>query len=121
MAQRGRKSAAALSVVSSKPATVRPRPEFDLSQPPSHLGKPEQAIWHGVFRDYDSLTGLATAVLCSGLEAHQRMRECREIIAREGITTPGVNKHVKVHPLLAVERDARAAWLAAVKALGLEL
>jgi len=29
--------------------------------------------------------------------------------------------HGKVHPLLAVERDARQAWLAAIKALRLEL
>ena len=65
------------------------------------------------------LTGLAMAVLCSGLEAHQRMRECREIITREGVTTPGVSK--RIHPLLAVERDARSAWLAAVRALGLQL
>ena len=121
MAQRGRKSPAALALVPHEPATDRPCPASDLPQPPTHLGKPEQDIWHSVSRDYDPLTGLATAVLCSGLEAHQRMRECREIITREGVTTPGVSKHVKVHPLLAVERDARAAWLAAVKALGLQL
>ena len=81
------KSAAALALSVVSPATERLRPEFSLPQPPSHLGKPEQAIWHGVLRDYDPLTGLAMAVLCSGLEAHQRMRECREIIAREGVTT----------------------------------
>jgi P27 family predicted phage terminase small subunit len=122
MAQRGRKSAAALAVVSPATTTERSRLAFDLPQPPGHLGKPERDIWHGVFRDYEPLSGLAMAVLCSGLEAHQRMRECREIITREGVTrTVGSGKHLKLHPLLAVERDARSAWLAAVKALGLEL
>ena len=122
MAQRGRKSAAALALSVVSPATERSRPAFDLPQPPNHLGKPERDIWLTVCRDYDPLTGLATAVLRSGLEAHQRMRECREIITREGVTrTVGSSKHLKLHPLLAVERDARSAWLAAVKALGLEL
>ena len=111
-----------MAVVSQATTTERSRPAFDLPLPPGHLGKPERDIWHGVFRDYEPLSGLATAVLCSGLEAHQRMRECREILANEGVTrTVGTGKHLKLHPLLAVERDARSAWLAAVKALGLEL
>jgi hypothetical protein len=37
------------------------------------------------------------------------------------MTVVGRDGQAKVHPLLAVERDARAAWLAAIKALGLEL
>jgi P27 family predicted phage terminase small subunit len=123
MVQRGRKSQAALAVVSSATTTERSHlASSDLPQPPRHLGKPERDIWHGVFREYDQMTGLAMAVLCSGLEAHQRMRECREIITREGVTrTVGSGKHLKLHPLLAVERDARSAWMQAVKTLGLEL
>ncbi len=55
------------------------------------------------------------------LEAHQRARECREQIDRDGLTIEGRDGQVKVHPLVAAERDARAAWLSAIKALGLEL
>jgi len=55
------------------------------------------------------------------LEAHQRARECREAILREGMTVVGRDGQAKVHPLLAVERDARQAFLSAVRTLGLEL
>ena len=37
------------------------------------------------------------------------------------MTVTGRDGQAKVHPLLAVERDARQAWLAGIKALGLEL
>lgn len=64
---------------------------------------------------------VAAAVLLTALEAHGRARQCRETIDREGLTVTGRDNQVKPHPLLAAERDARAQWLAGVKALGLEL
>ena len=120
MAQRGRKSAAALALVPHEPATVRPRPELDQPPPPAHLGKPEQQIWRDVFSDFSLTARISGAVLATALEAHQRAREARETIASEGMIV-GRAGQGKVHPLLAVERDARHAWLAAIKALGLEL
>ena len=71
--------------------------------------------------DYAPLTEAAQAVLASSLEAHQRAREAREAIGREGMTVIGRDGQLRVHPLAAVERDARAAFLAGIKALGLEL
>src|SRR5262245_11217449 len=51
-------------------------------------------------------------VLTTALEAHQRARECREAILREGMTVTGRDGQAKVHPLLAVERDGRSrSWL----------
>jgi P27 family predicted phage terminase small subunit len=121
MVQRGRKSAAALAVVPLKSETFRPHPQFDPPQPPPHLGEPERLIWGGIVRDFELATEASTAVLITALEAHMRARECREIIAREGMTVAGRDGQTKVHPLLAVERDARQSWLSAIKALGLEL
>ena len=40
---------------------------------------------------------------------------------REGMTVVGRDGQAKVHPLLAVERNARQAFLSAVRTLGLEL
>jgi P27 family predicted phage terminase small subunit len=85
------------------------------------LGKPEKEIWRGVFDDYNLPTKAAVAVLTTALEAHQRQREAREAIKRDGMTVMGRDGQIKVHPLLAVERDARQAWFAGIKALGLEL
>lgn len=121
MKPRGRPSRASLEVVPLRPAPDRPPPAPDRPQPPADLGEPERVIWAGVFLDYRQSTRLAVDVLRSGLESHQRARECRETIARDGATVAGRDGQLRAHPLLAVERDARAAWLAAVKLLGLEL
>jgi phage terminase small subunit len=115
-----RKSAAALAMIPVQPEAIRPRREFDPPPPPAHLGKPEQQIWRDVFADFSLTARISGAVLATALEAHQRAREAREIIAREGMVV-GRAGQGKVHPLLKVERDARQAWLAAIKALGLEL
>jgi P27 family predicted phage terminase small subunit len=121
MNQRGRKSRAALTVVGLQPAALQPRPESNPPEPPDHLGEPERQIWAGVFRDFDLSTEASIAVLCTALEAHQRARECREAVARDGMTLEGRDGQLKVHPLVAAERDARAAWLAGIRALGLDL
>jgi P27 family predicted phage terminase small subunit len=121
MGARGRKSAASLSVVGFQPATHHPRPPAGPPAPPEHLGAPERQIWNDVLRDYELTARVSLAVLSTSLEAHQRAREARETIAREGMTIIGRDGQVKVHPLLAVERDARQAWLAGIRTLGLEL
>jgi P27 family predicted phage terminase small subunit len=117
----GPASRASLEIIRPKPAGHQPHPVFDPPPPPDHLGKPEQLIWRGVLVDYELPTGASIAVLASALEAHMRARECRETIEREGMTIVGRDGQTKSHPLLAVERDARAAWLAGIRALGLEL
>ncbi|MGB8604225.1 P27 family phage terminase small subunit [Bradyrhizobium sp.] len=110
-----------MEIIRAEPAGHQPRPAFDPPQPPDHLGEPEQRIWAGVFADYTLATGASIAVLATALEAHQRAREAREVVLVEGMVVTGRDGQTKVHPLLAVERDARQAWLAGIKALGLEL
>jgi P27 family predicted phage terminase small subunit len=121
MGTRGRKSRAELSVVPFQTEAIRPHTDAEPPAPPDHFGEPERQIWRGIFHDYGLSADVATAVLATALEAHQRARECREAIAAEGMTLTGRDGQTKVHPLLAVERDARAQWLAGIKALGLEL
>jgi len=124
MAKRGRKSRAELAFQSIEPAALRPSLALVRSasspEPPPHFGEAEQCIWRDIFSDYEFSTKTAIAVLTTA-EAHQRARECREAILREGMTVVGRDGQAKVHPLLAVERDARQAFLSAVRTLGLEL
>jgi P27 family predicted phage terminase small subunit len=94
---------------------------FDPPPPPAHLGEPERLIWAGVFADFKLEVGVSIAVLTTALEAHQRAREAREAIEVDGMTVIGRDGQAKAHPLLAVERDARQAWLSGIRALGLEL
>jgi P27 family predicted phage terminase small subunit len=124
MLQRGRKSKAQLTVIGFDEERMRSYDGGDKFAPPSapdHLGKPEQKIWYDLFADFDLQTRAAHHVLTSALEAHQRARECRETIKTDGMTVTGRDGQLRPHPLLAVERDARQAWLAGVRALGLEL
>jgi P27 family predicted phage terminase small subunit len=90
-------------------------------QPPDHLGECERQIWAHVLADFELTTETAIDVLVSGLEAHMRCREARQRIDEDGMVQTGRDGQQKPHVLLSVERDARAAWLAAVKALGLQL
>ena len=121
MKHRGRKNVYDLI----EPAALRPQlsplPRAIRRQPPEHLGEAECAIWKHALNEYDLTTEMAIDVLRTALEAHMRAREAREAIQRDGMTVAGRDDQLKPHPLLAVERDARAQWLAAIKALGLEL
>jgi P27 family predicted phage terminase small subunit len=118
MVQRGRKSSEQLAVIPMGAPNLR---HSNHPKPPDHLGERERQIWRDVFEDFELSTRTAEAVLIAALEAHQRARECREAISRDGMTVLGRDGQDKVHPLLAVERDARAAFLTAIRALGLEL
>jgi P27 family predicted phage terminase small subunit len=120
MVHRGRKSI----YDSIQPAMLRPQlipdPPASTRRPPAHLGEPEREVWKRIVGDHQ-LTDVALDVLTVGLEAHERARECRLAIQHDGMVVTGRDGQVKAHPLLAVERDARAAFLAAIKQLGLEL
>ena len=60
-------------------------------------------------------------VLLVGLEAFDRMRSAQQSIAADGSTCRDRFGQVRAHPLLSVERDARAQFMAAMKALGFDL
>jgi hypothetical protein len=59
------------------------------------------------------------AILQASLEAHMRARLAREADAKDGMTTVGRDGQPRVNPLLAVERDARSAFLTGLKQLKL--
>ena len=119
MRQRGRKSAASLSVLRG-PRLVASQPLKSDPPPPAHLADPERQIWDDVVRDWSG-TSASYAVLVAGLEAHQRARECREIIAVEGLTVTGRDGQAKSHPLCTVERDSAAAFQRTFRALGIKI
>jgi hypothetical protein len=88
---------------------------------PSHLSPESSALWDRLVVDYD-LTGddAALAVLQSALEAKDRADAARVILDREGLTIPGDRGGRKAHPCCAIERDARSAFLQAMRFLKLE-
>jgi len=67
----------------------------------------------------DDKTGLG--ILGTGMEAYDLLHRCQEVVDREGLTVDGARGQKQAHPLLAVIRDSRAQFLAALKALNLDL
>jgi hypothetical protein len=119
MKQRGRKSAASLSVF-PKPALVASNPAPHPPAPPRDLDPEELAIYKHVVAEYQgSLTSYD--VLISALAMHRRARLAAETIEREGLLVPGRDGQPKSHPLCVIERDARRAFQQVFKVLGIKL
>ncbi len=87
---------------------------------PESLEEPERDIWKRILLKYQVDDEPALRILQSSLEAHQRMRQCREVIDHEGMQQLDRFGQAKAHPLLCVERDARSAFLAGFRHLGFE-
>lgn len=104
------------------PVSVHPGPfRRALPPPPAHLDATESGLWKSLQAEYDLADTPALAILASTLEAHARARKCREQIDQEGPTTVDRFGQIRVHPLMAAERDARAAFLAGMRCLNLDL
>src|SRR5262245_64874930 len=99
MLQRGKKSRASLALVEADLLREQPATDFDPPAPPDHLGKPERQIWRDVHSDFDLATKTAAHVLTAALEAHQRARECRETLKRDGTIIKGRDGQLRPHPL----------------------
>ncbi|WP_224982718.1 phage terminase small subunit P27 family [Geomonas agri] len=88
---------------------------------PKHLSKEAKAQWKRLLDEYGIEDEAGLLILQTGLEAFDRMRQAQAVIAEEGLTVKDRFDQAKAHPLTTVERDARAAMLAALKALNLDL
>jgi hypothetical protein len=119
MKQRGRKSRASLSVLPLRPHLVASSPPDNPPPPPAHLEEPEAEIWRAIVAEFKG-PRVAYQVLADALKAHQRARECGEIIEREGYSETGRDGQNKPHHLLAAERAATASYQRQLRALGIK-
>jgi hypothetical protein len=85
------------------------------------LEAPEADLWNALLTDFAFTDPASLALLEEALSARQRARRCREAIDRDGETILDRWKQTKPHPLLSAERDARAAFLAAMRMLNLDI
>lgn len=102
-----------LHVVGNDPSVTTPAP-------PEHLGAAGRDLWLSIQNQYEITDAGGCALLQQAAEAADRVRECRELIAEQGAVMR-TKTGAKAHPLLATERDARAALLRAVRYLGLDI
>jgi len=71
--------------------------------------------------EYSIVDSGGLSILEAGLEAFDRATAAKTRIDEEGMTLPDRFGTLKPHPLLTTERDARAQWHMALKALNLDL
>jgi phage terminase small subunit len=104
----------------TKPAKLRRSPR-DLPRAPAHLEPPEAKLWRAIVTDFEFRDAASIALLAAALEARQRSRRCREVVDRDGEAVQDRFGQTKPHPLLMAERDARSAFLAAMRVLNLDI
>lgn len=89
-------------------------------KPPAHLSAKARKWWVRIVGDW-LLDETGLLILQSAMEAFDRMTQAQGIIAQEGPVVADRFGQPKQHPATLVERDSRAAMLAALKALHLDL
>jgi len=88
---------------------------------PAHLSAEGKKIWGEILAEYSITDAAGLRILRVALESFDRAQAAREAIDEEGMTVIDKAGQIKSHPLLPIERDSRAAFLAGLKALNLDL
>jgi len=95
--------------------------DMSTQKAPSHLTAEAKKIWREILDEYDVNDAAGLRILRVALEAFDRAQAARATIDKDGMTIKDKFDQTKPHPLLPVERDSRAAFLAGLKALNLDL
>jgi len=88
---------------------------------PKHLSKESKKNFKNIVREYEISDIAGLRILRVALEAYDRAQSARATIDKDGMTVKDKFGQTKPHPLLPVERDSRAAFLAGLKHLNLDL
>ena len=92
-----------------------------MKKSPQHLSKEAKTLWKRLLSEYAVTDEAGLLLLTTSMEAFDRMRDCQAAIKKEGLQLPDRFGNLKPHPLTGVEKDSRAAMMAALKALNLDL
>jgi hypothetical protein len=91
-----------------------------LPEPPGHLGEHGRELWHGIMLSYEITDPGGLALLQTACEAQDRIASVRVQIEQQGELLM-VRGLPRVNPLCAVERDARAALVRAIRYMNLDI
>jgi hypothetical protein len=98
--------------------TLRVVPKTPDPAPPD-LGPAGRELWERLMAGYALDDAHGRAVLAVACRAADRAESCRLAVAKSGLTIKDRFRQSKPHPLLAVERAARAQMLQALRQLAL--
>jgi P27 family predicted phage terminase small subunit len=88
---------------------------------PASLSKEAQALWKKYRAEFDLSDVHGQNLLLVALEAFDRMRGAQAEIAKQGVSYIDRTGAPKANPVAMVERDARNAMVAALRALNLDV
>ena len=91
------------------------------SSPPAHLSREAKALWNEISAEYAIEDAAGRRLLLTACESLDWMRKAEAAVEKDGLTVTDRYGAIRGHPMLATIRDARAAMLAAIKHLGLDL
>ena len=87
---------------------------------PTHLDAATRKWVGEILTDFD-LESQHFKILVKAAEAHDRGEEARKILKTDGIVIADRFGTKKAHPAVAIERDARVAFMRAIRELGLDV
>ena len=108
----------------SKAAVIEiPAPAPKGPRPPVGLSLDAQHWWSRLTQDYaiDQHDSAGRLLLETALRAFDMMREAEGSIKKYGQVSPDKNGQLRPNPSAVILRDSRAAMLAALKSLNLDL
>lgn len=88
---------------------------------PKHLSAEARRWWAALQEENDIADQAGLLLLQSALEAFDRMKAAQQAIKKDGLTFADRFGQLRINPATTVERDSRAAMLAALRALNLDL
>lgn len=88
---------------------------------PDHLSAPARELWERIRATYAITDEAGVLLLTTAMESWDRAKQAQGIIAKDGASVVDRWGQTKAHPMIAVERNAHAALLAALRALDLEV
>jgi len=85
---------------------------------PRHLSADMTTWWRVLTRQYQFRPQHLRVLACAA-EAWDRKEQARELLAAGGLTVTNRQGELRPHPAVAIERDARIAFVRAVRELSL--
>lgn len=121
MGRRGPKSAieqATIRPIRRDTSFVLPSTGADLPPPPAHLQAATKVWWKAIVADFDFEPHLLQTLQATA-EAWDRKEQAREALAKHGLTYTDDKGMVRARPEVAIERDARTAYMRGMRELEL--
>lgn len=90
-------------------------------KPPKHLQTEGRELFERVQAEYAITDAAGLALLTRAAECLDRLTEARELLATDGPVTKDRYGTMKAHPANKIELDSRNGFLAALRALNLDI